>query len=276
MSPAPPNAASGGEPGGSAPTIEELALAFQAGESAALITLHARLAVDVTWLVGRLAYRLPEAPSLELADLRQEAWLALAEAARGWDPKRDGDFRRHALRTLSRTLPRSLRRQRSRGAARLGEPPAPGWKVSPDPVDPAPPADPSRWGDAIVVREVAAALPPDEWHALRGRVVGEQSLSDVAADLGVTRHAAERLLHRARLRARAVLGTAPPPTDVEAEVLAAVRDGVDPWTGRGPTGAWVMARTGLGRRRLRAVLDRLAALGYLHRRGQRWETEERR
>ncbi len=250
-------------------SLDALAWAYQSGDSAALLSLHAHLSGEVGWLLYRARRHLPATPSVEPNDLQQEVWLALAECVAAWDRERDGPFRPLALRTLRRQVRRCLRRNGRRGWLLRAGVPGTGLETLAV-ADTAEEADPSRWGDALLARELAAALPAEERRVLVQHAVAERPVVALAGEMGVSRRTVDRLLARARLRGRAAAGAPPPASTLEARVFAAVRAGSDRRSGRAPAAAWLMARTGLGRRRLKTTLGKLGQLGYLRRRRLRW------
>lgn len=250
--------------------LDGLARAWQAGESAALATLFERLSAEVRWVTGDAIHRLPPARSVDAADLRQEAWLAVVETVRTWRREEDGPFRWAALRALRRCLRRYVRRNRTDAALPFEHASGGAGRATDEPVDPDARADASRWSDVALARQVAASLPDGERAALVLHAVAERPLAQVAANLGLSRHSTRRLLARAHLHARALAGATPPAATYEARVLAAARLGADPRTGQVPAVFWLVPRTGLGRRRVRATLQRLGQLGYLRRHGRRW------
>ena len=67
-----------------------------------------------------------------------------------------------------------------------------------------PSADAARWADALLARDVVAALPARERRALALVFVAEWPLSRVGADLGLSPRAARRLVGRALRHARRV------------------------------------------------------------------------
>ncbi len=250
--------------------LDELARAYQAGSAEALVALHAALSREGHWLMHRARRRLPQAPSLEAADLLQESWLALAEAALAWSPERDGPFHSVALRALRAHLDRCLRRNRRRATARIevAEGQAPDGHML---ADATADSDADRWADALLARELVSGLPGVERRALVLHAVAERPTTRLARELGVSRRAATRLLAQARLQARALARVAPPAATLEAQVLAAAHAGCTHGSRRVPPTAWLVTRTGLGRRRVLATLARLGQLGYLRRRGQWWQ-----
>lgn len=254
--------------------LDRLALAHQGGDAGALEALYRAMAHDRRWALARVRGRLLMAPSLELADLEQETWLALAEAARSWQPGGE-PFRVVGLRAVRTALQRCVRRNRG-----VAPPPISTATTSPvgdsrlpwaDQVaDSSADSDATRWNDGVLARDVATRLPRAERQALLRHAVAEQPITRVAEALGLTRRGTERLLERAHLHARALAGIAPPAHTLEGTVLTAVKAGVDPESGRVPPIGWIMTESGLGRRRVRLTLRRLVQLGYLRPRGLRW------
>lgn len=246
---------------------DALAIAFVRGDPDALLRLRELLADEVRWAASRPERFLARMPATDAADLRQEAWLAIAEAARAWQPGDDGPFRRFALRALRAAMGRVVRRDR------------PQWTRSHEDRSPAVEEEPDRathanaemWSELALARTLAASLPERERAVLLDYAVGEESVRAIAARMGVSRTAAARTLHLAELRARAAAGLSPPDSSLEGQVMRAVRDGADDFTHAAPDVTALVARTGLPSRRVRFALRRLSQLGYLEAAGDGWQ-----
>lgn len=248
--------------------LEELALAYQGGDADALFRIHEALDDVVGQVVARALRRLPGSSALTLPDLRQDVWLALAEAAAAWRPEGGEPFRLVAIRTMRRHVMRTVR------ACRPLPPHLAGVRVSEaeseQAADPDVRVDPARWYEAALARGLVAALPVAEGQALLRHALRERSDRPLCAQLGVSRTEAARLLRRARLRALALAGELPPDDTWEGELFRLIRAGAHPVTGELPPAAWLRTHTGLGRRRVRGLLHQLWQLGYVEYRGRRW------
>jgi RNA polymerase sigma factor (sigma-70 family) len=146
--------------------------------------------VTAAWPRAALAH----STILPTGDLRQEACAELIEAARGYDPTRDGDFAVLAAARMRRRLERLLRAERRR-RARLAT-------FQPDRL-PAPRTAPSSdWPVANRRLERALATLPPRLRAVIVRSYGrDMTDAAIASEYGTTPAAIER----ARRRAAALL-----------------------------------------------------------------------
>lgn len=250
------------------PDLDHLALAYQAGDETALDEVWRQLDSLVRLALGRAVRFLAQMPAVDVADLRQETWLALAEAARTWSPAEGITFRRTAVRAVRRALQRYVRHNQRRV-------PTAEDTAAAEPMDPDPAVDPHHWLDQLLARRVADALPGQERRALLLHAVEERPLNGVAAELGVTRRRAAHLVRSARARARALVGVPPVRTSDEARLLDALRRGADPVSGQVPSVPRLVAESGLGRRRIRTLLKLLAEQQYVLPVGRRWYVTRR-
>jgi DNA-directed RNA polymerase specialized sigma subunit len=78
----------------------------------------------LAWAIGRAHWYRGRRAGLEAEDVSQEAHAALAEAAAGWDPERDGTFPLFAGALIRRRVRQAVRAARrevlARGGADLG------------------------------------------------------------------------------------------------------------------------------------------------------------
>lgn len=258
-----------------------LALAFQAGDRAALGSLHRALRP----LMGPAFARYRDQPGalpagLERDDLLQQSWLILADLATRWNPA-GGSFGAYVRVSFPWALARYVRwnspSRRAKGVVVLGS-------ERPDvqqQLDARPGADGREWDGDLAWAELIAHLTDEERMALLLHLYQERTFDDVARALRLTRPAAYRLYRRALKRVQAspvrvgeravVLDAAGLNLAREGDLVTlarAVHRGARAG-GRLPGRTWLVETTGLSEQRIARLLNLLVEAGCIRDRGPR-------
>lgn len=184
---------------GSPDEESRLALAYQRGDISVLPALHASLgrvlgpSLRRFWAKGGLP------PSIEPADVAQQAWLMLAELAEQWQP-RGGSFGAYVRVSLPWMLLRwaaRLRPERRAGVALLSAELA---EVQRE-LERQGGDDGREWDERLAWEEVLAQLDQAERRVLALHLERELPFDEVARELGQSRSAIFRLYRRALRRA---------------------------------------------------------------------------
>ncbi|MFP4063549.1 MAG: RNA polymerase sigma factor [Halochromatium sp.] len=159
------------------------------------MTAFARLVERHQAWAWRVAYRFAGNQE-DAAEIVQEAFLRLLDASGRYRPS--ARFRTYFYRIISRLC---LDRARKHQPVLLDR--------VPDQPDPAPSAAERmmRQETALAVRAALDALPPNQRLALVLRYEEDLGYQEIAAAMGITAKAAERLLARGRERLRRLLGS---------------------------------------------------------------------
>jgi len=256
-----------------------LALAYQAGDRTVLAALHRTMRP----LMGLSFARYPARPGalplhLEPADLAQESWLILADLAERWDPA-GGSFGAYFRVSFPWAVARYVRNhspsRRAKGVVVLRS-------ELPDvreELDARAGADGREWDGDLAWPELLENLTVDERAVLMLHLGEEQTFTDVAHALQITRPAAFRLYQRAlkqvqaspvRVRGRTVvLGPTNLNLEREGGLVELVRA-----LHRGrrknrllPSRFWLRDQTGLPEQSITRMLNLLAEVGCI--RGRR-------
>src|SRR5437764_1091 len=170
-----------------------LALAYKAGDRSVLGALHE--AIRPMLASALLRYRAPTAglpASLDRADLAQQAWIILAELARRWDPAGGSFgayFRVSFPWAISRYIKYNTPSRRSKRVWMLGA-------ENPDVqarMDLRAGADGRDWDIELAWTELLAPLTERERTVLLLHLAQQQSFTEVAHAMQLTRPAAFRL-----------------------------------------------------------------------------------
>ena len=274
--------------GPSAGPIDEpsrLALAYQAGDRAALAPLHDLLRPMMAAVLARYPER-PGAPTralpatLERGDLQQESWIILAELASRWRPEGGsfGAYFRVSFRwAVARYVRRNSPSRRARGVRVLGAE-LPDVQAE---LDHQAGADGRDWDGDLAWVELLEHLSEQERAVLMLHLADQKPFSDVAAALALTRPAAYRLYRRALRRVQGssvrvgdetvFLDATSLNLERQGQLVAlvlALHAGAGPG-GRVPGRAWLTANTDLSEQRLSRLLKLLAEAGCIQGRAAR-------
>jgi RNA polymerase sigma factor (sigma-70 family) len=281
--PAPESLAAEGAPRAYTPLDEPsaLALAYQAGDQTVLGALHRALRPLMGAAFARYRNRPGALPAgLERDDLFQESWLILATLAARWNPA-GGSFGAYFRVSFPWALARYVRRnspsRRARGVVVLGA-------EQPDvqeQLDARPGADGREWDGDLAWAELLAHLSDDERAVLMLHLCQEQTFTDVARALQLTRPAAYRLYRRALKRVQASpvrVGERTVVLDAEGlnlsregdlvELVLAAHRGAHE-NGRLPGRDWLVEQTGLSEQRVTRLVNLLVEAGCVRGRAPR-------
>ena len=269
-----------GEPAGD--ESSRLALAYRAGDRGALSALH-----QLLWpLMAPAVKRYHDWPgslpnTLERADLFQESWLILANLAAIWRPV-GGDFGAYLRVSFPWVLARYVRQhspnRRTKRLVMLGAE-QPGVQEQLE-LHPDTAADGRAWDGELAWAELLEPLSERERTALLLHLAGQQTFTDLAQALQLTRPAAYRLYRRALKRVqgapirvgerRVLLDPANLNLAREGNLPMLVRLLHDSATaaGRLPGRRQLVERTGLPERRLARLMDLLSEAGCVRGRGR--------
>ncbi|MGE5618805.1 MAG: sigma-70 family RNA polymerase sigma factor [Sphingomonadaceae bacterium] len=210
--------------------VTALAHRYRAGDRSALGELYTQLEPLVrAFLRPHLAPHRSLPPGLEAADLFQQSYVALAEAALEWEPLRRDNFMPYFLRSFPWRIDRYLRSQTpSRRTARFRLNSVSHDLLMEQVADTAGP-DGRDWDDELLCADLLRGLPRTYDRVVRLHLYHGLPFAKVAEALGISRSAAHEAFRRALVLARSSLSGPPLATDGAAsrESSSPLR-GVDP------------------------------------------------
>lgn len=183
------------------PTFEELAGRWQAGDALALEALDERLRPAIRAALARLLRR-PLPDLLTPDDVRQQAWVVLAEIAARWRPT--GSFLAYFTRTFERELRRSVLRARPSRSGRPVRVLMVPHDVLLAAIEHVPISDNSPEGAALL-RDRLAPLTDTERTAVTLHLFEEQDFAAIGRRLNVSRATAHRIYRRGLARLAEIL-----------------------------------------------------------------------
>ncbi len=259
-----------------------LALDYRAGDRGALSALHQLLWPLMEPAVKRYRDWPGSLPNvLERADLVQESWLILANLVEIWRPA-GGDFGAYVRVSFPWVLARYVRQnssnRRTKRLVMLGAE-QPDVQEQLD-LQPDTGADGRAWDGELAWAELLEAMRVRERTALLLHLGGQQTFTDLAQALQLTRPAAYRLYRRALKRVQgALIRVGERRVLLDPGNLNLAREGTLPMlvrllhdcattAGRLPGRRQLVERTGLPARRLARLMDLLSEAGCVRGRGR--------
>ncbi len=206
--------------------ISLLALRYRRGERDALGALYAELEGLIHAFLRPHRQSLP--PGLEVEDLHQQAYVALAEAALEWKPERRDNFMPYFLSSFPWRIHRYLRSQTpSRRTTRFQLRSLPHDALM-EQVAQTPGNDGRDWDDVLMCADLVRRLPGLQRQVVRLHLYHGLPFAEVAVAMGIGRSAAHEAFGRAVSLLRSFLAEPAAGSGGDRRRTDPRRKGVDP------------------------------------------------